>query len=89
LHSDKAGQSKLKSIRVPGRIGAATARRLKAFDVKLLYWSRTHHPDLEHELGLEWTELSDLLARSDIVSLHIPNRPETYHLIGSRELASR
>jgi D-3-phosphoglycerate dehydrogenase len=71
-----------------GRIGAATARRLKAFDVNLLYWSQTRHPDLEHELGLEWATLPDLLARSDIVSLHVPRAPETNHLIDSKELAS-
>jgi glyoxylate reductase len=71
-----------------GRIGAATARRLKAFDVNLLYWSQTRHPDLEYELGLEWATLPDLLARSDIVSLHVPRAPKTNHLIGSKELAS-
>jgi D-3-phosphoglycerate dehydrogenase len=71
-----------------GRIGAATARRLKAFDVRLIYWSRTRHPDLEHELGLEWMNLHELLEISDIVSLHIPRAPETQHLIGARELAS-
>ncbi len=70
-----------------GRIGAATARRLKAFDVKLLYWSRTRHPELEHELGLEWVEFTELLGRSDIVSLHVPGTAETHHLLGSKEFA--
>jgi D-3-phosphoglycerate dehydrogenase len=70
-----------------GRIGAATARRLKAFEVKLLYWSRTRHPDLEFEIGLEWAELPSLLARSDILSLHIPGTTETHHLIGDAELS--
>ncbi|MCX6656924.1 MAG: hydroxyacid dehydrogenase [Candidatus Bathyarchaeota archaeon] len=70
-----------------GRIGAATARRLKAFEVKLLYWSRTRHPDLEFEIGLEWAELPSLLARSDILSLHVPGTTETHHLIGDAELS--
>jgi D-3-phosphoglycerate dehydrogenase len=70
-----------------GRIGAATAHRLKAFEVKLLYWSRTRHPDLEFEIGLEWAELPSLLARSDILSLHIPGTTETHHLIGDAELS--
>ena len=69
-----------------GRIGAATARRLKAFDVRLLYWSRSRRPDLEEEIGLEWAELRDLLARSDILSLHVPGTVETHHLIGPEEL---
>ncbi len=70
-----------------GRIGAATARRLKAFEVKLLYWSRTRHPDLEFEIGLEWAELPSLLTRSDILSLHVPGTTETHHLIGDAELS--
>lgn len=71
-----------------GRIGAATARRLKAFDVKLIYWNRTRHVDLEDEIGLEWAELPDLIARSDIVSLHVPGTPETRHLIGAAQIAA-
>jgi D-3-phosphoglycerate dehydrogenase len=70
-----------------GRIGAATARRLKAFDVRLLYWSRTRHPSVEKELDVEWVELTDLLTRSDIISLHIPGSAETHHIIGAKEIA--
>jgi glyoxylate reductase len=68
-----------------GRIGAATAKRLKAFDVKLLYWSRTRHPELEHELGIEWVELPELLGGSDIVSIHVPGTAEMHHLLGAEE----
>lgn len=70
-----------------GRIGAATARRLKPFDVKLLYWSRSRHPEIEKEIGIEWAELPSILARSDIVSLHVPGTAETHHAIGARELS--
>ena len=71
-----------------GRIGAATARRLKAFDVKLFYWSRTRHPDVEKEIDIEWAELPDLLSRSDIISLHLPGSAETHHIIGGKEIAA-
>ena len=70
-----------------GRIAAATARRLKPFDVRLLYWSRSRHPDVEREIGVEWAELPSLLARSDIISLHIPGTAETHHTIGAKELS--
>ncbi len=70
-----------------GRIGAETARRLKAFGVQLLYWSRTRRPELERELGMSYVDLHDLLAGSDVVSLHVPGTKETYHLIGEAELA--
>lgn len=71
-----------------GRIGAETARRLRSFDVTLLYWSRTRHSQLEAELGIAYSELTDLLARSDVVSLHVPGTKETHHLIGEAELAT-
>jgi len=71
-----------------GRIGAAVAKRLKPFDVKLLYWNRTRYPALEAEIGMEWAELPDLLKSSDIVSLHVPGTPETKRLIGADQLRS-
>jgi D-3-phosphoglycerate dehydrogenase len=68
-----------------GRVGAAVARRLKAFDVGLLYYSRTRRRELESYIGIEWAELDDLLSRSDVVSLHVPGTSETHHMIGPRE----
>jgi len=68
-----------------GKIGTAAARRLKPFDVELVYYSRTRRGDVEEELGLEWVSLEDLLRRSDIISLHVPHTPETYHLLSSEE----
>jgi D-3-phosphoglycerate dehydrogenase len=70
-----------------GRIGAATARRLKPFDLRLLYWSRSRHPDIEREIGIEWAELPSLLTRSDIISLHVPGTADTHHTIGAKELS--
>ncbi len=66
-----------------GKIGAATARRLKSFEVKLLYFSRTRRPEVEAELGIKWRGLDDLLAESDIITLHVPYSPETHHLINT------
>ena len=69
-----------------GRIGTATARRVKAFDADVVYWSRTRKPDVEKEMGIRWMELDRLLGASDIVSLHVPGTPETNRLIGEREI---
>ena len=68
-----------------GRIGTATAKRLKGFDVDLVYWSRSRKPELEKELGIKWLQLDELLSTSDLISLHIPANDETFHLIGERE----
>jgi D-3-phosphoglycerate dehydrogenase len=68
-----------------GKIGTATARRLKPFGVDLVYYSRTRKEDVEEELGMEWASLEELLRRSDIISLHVPHNPETYHMLSSSE----
>lgn len=68
-----------------GRIGAAFAKRVRAFDADVVYWSRTRKPDLEEELGIEWREFYELLRESDIISLHVPATTETRHLMGVDE----
>jgi glyoxylate reductase len=71
-----------------GRIGQAVAKRAAGFDMKVIYWSRTRREtELEHELKASFSPFDDLLRESDFVSLHVPLRPETHHLIGVRELA--
>ncbi len=37
-----------------GNIGAALARRARAFNMKVIYWSRTRKPQIEFALGIEY-----------------------------------
>jgi len=70
-----------------GRIGREVARRLRPFEVALLYCDAVPAlPEVEQELGVQRTHLDDLLARSDVVTLHIPLSSRTRGLIGGREL---
>jgi glyoxylate reductase len=72
-----------------GGIGQATARRAKAFGMEIVYQSRSEiDPSIAAELGARRVELNELLAISDVVSLHCPYGPATHHLIGAKELAS-
>jgi D-3-phosphoglycerate dehydrogenase len=68
-----------------GRIGSAVARRLKTFDVHLIYYRRTRIRELEKKLNIEHVPLDELLGASDIISIHVPLTPETYHMIAQRE----
>jgi len=71
-----------------GRIGQSLARRAVANGMKILYCNRSRLSlDIENIYQAEWMELSDLLASSDVVSLHIPLTNETFHLIDSEKLA--
>lgn len=70
-----------------GRIGKAVAKRAAGFDMKVLYFGRTRlDPAEEEKLGVSYAPLDELLREADYVSVHVPLRPETKHLIGSREL---
>jgi D-3-phosphoglycerate dehydrogenase len=69
-----------------GRIGTATAIRMKAFDADVYYWSRSRKRKEEELYGFKWLELNDLLQTCDIISLHIPSTPETRHIIGAEQI---
>lgn len=66
-----------------GRIGQAVARRAQGFELRVLYAQRTR---AETDLG-EFRELDELLAESDIVTIHAPLTPETRGLLDARRLA--
>ncbi|MBD3207572.1 3-phosphoglycerate dehydrogenase [Candidatus Bathyarchaeota archaeon] len=68
-----------------GRIGQATAERLRALGANIIYFSRTRRREIENSFGFEWKDLNELLADSDIISLHLPGTPETHHMIGNEE----
>lgn len=71
-----------------GAIGAATARRARAFGMTIAYTNRSKVSDaLESELAMKQMSLDDLLATSDVVSLHCPSNDSTFHLIGAPQLA--
>jgi glyoxylate reductase len=65
-----------------GRIGQAVARRAAGFELRVLYTQRT---PVQTELG-EYRELDDLLAESDVVTIHAPLTPETRGLVDARRL---
>ncbi|HEX8361880.1 MAG TPA: D-glycerate dehydrogenase [Longimicrobium sp.] len=71
-----------------GRIGRAVAHRARAFGMRVVYHSRTPlAPDDERALDAEHVSFDDLLARSDVISLHAPLTPETRHAFGRDALA--
>ena len=71
-----------------GRIGRRVARRASGFDMTVLYHDPQRlSPEEEKRLNASFVGLDDLLARSDILTIHVPYSPKTHHLVGTKELA--
>jgi D-lactate dehydrogenase len=63
-----------------GRIGTVFCRIMAGFGCRIL----AHDPVPNEEVGAmggEYVSLKTLLAESDIIALHLPLTPDTYHLI--------
>lgn len=72
-----------------GYIGKAVARMLRGFECRILYNKPTRLSGQEEaELGVSFVELPQLLAESDLVSLHCPLTPQTRDLIDYSALSS-
>lgn len=70
-----------------GHIGRQVAKRLRGWEVKLLYFDPVPAPpEVEQELGATRVGLDELLRGSDVVTLHVPLNARTRHLIGESEL---
>jgi glyoxylate reductase len=60
-----------------GRIGRAVAEKARQFGMKIAY----HNPSARTVAGYESMSLDQLLATSDVISVHVPLSPQTRHLI--------
>ncbi len=63
-----------------GRIGTAVMDRLRGFGCRVVAHDTRPRPGVAH------LPLDDLLARSDIVTLHTPLTPATHHLLNRRRI---
>ena len=70
-----------------GAIGIRTAQLFLAFGAKVIAYSRTVKPEVE-AMGVTYVSLEELMERSDIVSLHVPNNDQTKGMI-SRDLLAK
>jgi glyoxylate reductase len=70
-----------------GRIGQAVARRAAAFGMEIVYYDPHRlSPEEEQTRGVAYLPLADLLATSDIVTIHASLNPESVHLLSAERL---
>lgn len=67
-----------------GSIGMAVARRAMGFGMDILGNDIVQREEAAH-YGLLYTSLNDLLAKSDVVTIHAPLTSATRNLLGARE----
>jgi phosphoglycerate dehydrogenase-like enzyme len=70
-----------------GTLGSRVARVGGAFEMQLLAWSQNLTAERAAEVGATLVGRDELLARADIVSVHLVLSERTRGLIGARELA--
>lgn len=63
-----------------GAIARLVAEKLQCFGVNLMAYDLYPNFEKAKELHVEMVTMEEVISKSDIVSLHIPPSPETYHL---------
>ncbi len=72
-----------------GAIGKEVAKRLRGFEVEILYYDPLRAPaDVEQSLGVTYADLDALVRAADIVSLHLPLLPQTAGIISAERIGA-
>jgi len=70
-----------------GNIGSIVADRAKGLRMRVIAYDPFLSPERAQDLGVEKVELSDLLARADFITLHVPMTAETKNILSAEALA--
>lgn len=70
-----------------GRIGVEVLKRALGFPMKIIYHDVVRKKELEENFGVEYVEFDDLLAQSDILSIHVDLNPTTQGIINAEALS--
>lgn len=87
LPADRGNLGRTVGLVGASRIGRRVAELLRPFDLSVLVYDPYLLDTEAGELGVEQVDLTELMGRSDIVSIHAPSTPATRHMIGAAELA--
>lgn len=69
-----------------GKIGTNVLKIAKGFGMNVLVYAHSQHEELKQQLGFDYATLDDLLAKSDVVTLHTPLTSETKHMINKENI---
>lgn len=75
---------KIAGIIGAGKIGRLVAQILRGFGAKVLVYDPVQDVDWANKYGIDYADLSVVLEKSDIISLHVPLLPETFHMLDEK-----
>ena len=70
-----------------GNIGAEMARLCNAFGMNVIAYTFNPSDERAEKLGVQFVDLDELLALSDVVTIHTKLTPDSEKMIGAREIA--
>jgi D-3-phosphoglycerate dehydrogenase len=70
-----------------GRVGSEVARRLRAFDMRVIAYDPYITPQRFTEVGAAPVDFETLLQSSDVVTFHVPETAETFHMLDRDAIA--
>jgi len=70
-----------------GSIGRHVIKIAKGFEMEVAAFDVRPDATLADMLGFRYVSFDELLARADIISLHVPSMPETHHLLNAEAFA--
>ena len=69
-----------------GRIGKHAVRMGKGFGMNVIAYDVIHDDAFAAQMGFPYVSLEELLAQSDIITIHCPYLPSTHHLINQQNI---
>jgi D-lactate dehydrogenase len=70
-----------------GSIGRHVIKIAKGFEMEVAAFDVRPDAMLADTLGFHYVSFDELLARADIITLHVPSLPETHHLLNAEAFA--
>lgn len=80
-------QGKTLGVVGTGRIGRHVIKIANGFEMKVVAYDIYQNQELAKELGFPYLPLPELLAQSDIVTIHVPYMKETHHLFNAETIS--
>ncbi len=71
-----------------GKIGRKAAQIARGFGMIILAVDQCRTLELETDVGVQYVEMPELLRQSDIITLHVPSRKETHHMVDTKAFAA-